>query len=98
MTWSPGDPTATVAITGSSANPDTETGVAFACNVPADRGRFTVPSYIFLSLPPSGGNALSPTAFFLVGEYGPPTRFSAEGLDAGIFTYVVVNGKTVVYR
>ncbi|MCP5119551.1 MAG: hypothetical protein GY953_52795 [bacterium] len=98
VTWSPGDPGATVAITGSSANSDANAGVAFACNVPANLGRFTVPSYIFLSLPPSGGNALSPTAFFLVGEYGPPKRFTANSLDVGIFTYVVVKGKTVVYK
>jgi uncharacterized protein (TIGR03437 family) len=77
ITWTGGVPGTLVSITGTSLGTGGVLG-AFLCSVPVSARQFTIPSYVFLSLPPTGaalaagGMAVTNTA---------PGPFTAPGLD-----------------
>jgi hypothetical protein len=74
--WTGGIPGTQVVVTGASG-----TG-AFLCAAPVEDGQFTVPSWVFLSIPPSGtiGGALSISN-------GSRGTFTAPGADIGVVRF-----------
>lgn len=73
VTWTGGDPTGFVYITGYS-------GAMFTCTAPASAGAFTVPPLVTNALPASASGALT-----LIGV-SAPVPFTAEGIDIGLAT------------
>lgn len=100
ITWSGGDPNAYVAIFGSSADPQSSAGTAFVCAERASAGRFTVPSWILASLPASGQSPEGALvgSLALATALTQPTRFTVTGIDAGFFTWGLVQVKNVVFQ
>ena len=97
ITWSGGQ--GTVVITGMTMNMNARVAASFTCMERASAGRFTVPSYVLLSLPASqagpGGAAIDSLS---VSNMTDPVRFTATGLDAGFAMASFTNTKTVTYR
>lgn len=84
VTWSGGDPSSYVVISGQSgASPAQLTG--FQCSAPISAGSFTVPGFILDTLSANGapGNA-SATGSLIVQNYTPNQTFAAPDLDYGI--------------
>jgi len=75
VTWAGGNPGTSVVISGSSTiatNPPLIAG--FGCRVAAEKGQFTVPSYILQGLPAGSGGVNVQNDVF--------STFSASGLDS----------------
>ncbi len=98
ITWSGGDPQGIVSMTGfstSGTNPDTLVGAGFICLENSSAGRFTVPSWVLQSLPPSGTlEGLSLGGLTVIGG-SRPVNFTARGIDVGATTYQSGFSKTV---
>lgn len=105
ITWTGGDPTGTVIISGSSiqfgSNPDGSDSVGgfFTCTAPDSAGQFTIPVPVLLSLPPS---SVLPDVPIQLGSlsvgislYG---TFTASGIDVGIISSTESSGKGVTYQ
>jgi hypothetical protein len=76
LTWTGGTPGTLVTITGTSLG-NGITGT-FQCTATVDSGQFTIPSYVFLSLPPTGV-ALAAGGIGVTNTV--PGPFTAAGLD-----------------
>lgn len=98
ITWTgaPGD--AYAYITGGSFNDAANVGASFFCMERGSVGRFSVPSAVLLALPQSTSIEGIPTGQLMVGFTSNPSRFNATGLDVGIFSYSIVNGKNLNYQ
>jgi uncharacterized protein (TIGR03437 family) len=101
ITWSNGVPGGIVQIIGISPSALGNSGfigAQFQCRAPADAGTFTVPAWVFGSLPPSisiGGN---PGGTITVGLYGFGDRIDAPGIGYGLIWYIDSFLKAVDYR
>jgi len=110
VTWSGGDPSGTVSITGASfkigTNPNgsDSVGAIFTCTAPVSAGHFTIPSPVLLSLPqstvitPIAGVSIS-TSTMAVGTISataidPPP----STLNIADVTVSVSSGKIVTYQ
>jgi uncharacterized protein (TIGR03437 family) len=104
ITWSGGDSTGTVQITGSSTTGSSKDsyGAVFTCNAKASDGRFTIPASVLLSLPPSvvvsAGGTDVPTGALIVGAVTAPQTFTATGLDTGVVVSTVDSLKTLNFQ
>lgn len=94
ITWSGGAADGYVGITGVAADANAGTGSAFTCVERASAGRFTIPSYVLLSLPASTGQTDAVSLTY----QSDPVRFTASGLDAGYVYGLSQNTKTVTWR
>jgi hypothetical protein len=94
VTWSGGDPSSYANISGASFTAG-GVGASFMCIERVAAGRFTVPPAVLLALPPSAGDI---PGFLLVGSTTNPSRFNANGLDAGYIVATSSSGKTVPYN
>jgi uncharacterized protein (TIGR03437 family) len=76
LTWTGGTPGTLVTITGTSLG----NGIlgTFQCTATVDSGQFTIPSYVFLSLPPTG---VALAAGGMGVSNNVPTAFTAPGID-----------------
>lgn len=86
VTWTGGDPSSTVQITGLSS------GAVFTCNAKTSDQHFTIPAFVLLSLPASSGPfSLSTTSSF---------GFTASGLNdsSGTIQSTVAIEKNVTYH
>ncbi len=99
LTWTAGAPGSIVAFLGSSADTSTNAGGSFLCAAPADLGTFTVPAWV-LSAIPASGSVQGQTAGFLsfAVTLPQPVRFSADGLDTGLFNWLDVTVSGVAYQ
>jgi uncharacterized protein (TIGR03437 family) len=100
VTWT-GGTSGVVRITGSSADPSKQAGAVFNCLAPASAGTFTVPSWVLSALPASGlaSDIPAPAGFLMVGPtLTSPSRFQARGVDAGYFTWSLLQLKNVNYQ
>lgn len=77
ITWTGGTPGTLVSIVGTSLGSGGLLG-AFACSAPVDAGQFTVPSYVLLSMPPTGV-ALAAGGIGVTNTV--PGPFTAPGID-----------------
>ncbi|MFN7992788.1 MAG: hypothetical protein U0Q18_04270 [Bryobacteraceae bacterium] len=102
VTWTGGDPSTFVTITGTSlSTPDQGTtflGGFFTCLAPTAPGSFTVPAPVLMSLPAS--TTISGISFstLSVGNSTKPTFFSASGLDLGSVSATVSSSENVTYQ
>ena len=82
--WTGGVPNTQVTILGGS---DVNgVNVAFLCAAPVSAGQMTIPSYVWLNLPPTG-SSLGPGQ--LTVENSAVSLFKASGLDFGTVRYSV---------
>jgi hypothetical protein len=95
VTWTGGTANELVYIFGGSARSNPTVGGFFVCYERAQAGRFSIPSWVLSTLPPSqaGGGQLAVGSVSL-----DPPRFTATGIDVGSISYSNVNLKTVNYQ
>ncbi|MBC8166330.1 MAG: hypothetical protein H7Y20_10710 [Bryobacteraceae bacterium] len=93
ITWSGGSADSIVQIIGFSTTKDSSS--VFNCTERASVGRFTIPSYVLLLLPPTTADNIG---FLAVGGSSATQRFTAPGLDSGYVSASSLNQKTVTYR
>lgn len=100
ITWTGGDPSGQVMISGTSSNgaATDSVGAGFICFAKSSDNQFTVPAQVLLALPASATVSGVPTGSLLVGTYGAPKSFTASGLDAGYLIYTNLNLKTLNYK
>ncbi|HYM12624.1 MAG TPA: hypothetical protein VEU62_17940 [Bryobacterales bacterium] len=98
ITWTGGDPSAYVQITGTSSNAAASTGASFYCTAQVSAGQFTVPSLVLSMLPPSTSTLGVPTGTLGVSTTSTATRFTAPGLDVGGFGYFLGSSKVAAYQ
>jgi len=106
VTWTGGDPTGYVQIQGTSFIGLSQATAAFAiftCTARTSEGSFNIPSYVLLSLPPSGtqsqgGVSIAIPGTLSVGSNTATVPFSAKGLDFAGTTAIVVNSSQVTYQ
>jgi uncharacterized protein (TIGR03437 family) len=105
VTWTGGDPSSIVVITGSSiqlgSNPDgsDSLGGFFTCYAPDSAGQFDIPAVVLDSLPPS---SIIPQVNIPAGSLAlasqQSTTFTATGIDQGILTSTVTVSTSVAYQ
>jgi uncharacterized protein (TIGR03437 family) len=105
ITWSGGDPSGTVIITGDSiqlgSNSDFSDAVGgfFICTAPDSAGQFTIPVPVLLSVPPSSVIPDVPVSLgnlsVGINQYG---TFTAKGIDVGVISSSASSGKGVTYQ
>jgi len=95
--WTGGDPNGYVSIFGASITGATANSLSslFFCTERASAGRFTIPSYVLSSLPPSSGQV---GGILTVSSVNQPAPFTAAGLDYGFVTASAGASKTVIFR
>jgi hypothetical protein len=106
VTWSGGDPAGYVQIQGTSFVGSTQATASFAiftCTARTSDGTFNIPSYVLLSLPPSGsqsqgGVTIAIPGTLSVGSVTATAPFTATGLDFAGVTGTVVNSSQVTYQ
>ena len=88
LTWTGGDPTSTVQITGVSS------GAAFICQAKTSDQHFTIPAFVLLSLPASSGT--SPDSLTLLTTSA--TAFTASSISSGTINSTVSISQNVTYH
>jgi len=85
VTWTGGDPSGFVLITGYSASGTgaTSVGATFLCYANVSDGQFNIPANVLLALPPSVVVSGVSTGALLVGSTTTPKPFTAVGVDIG---------------
>jgi len=99
VTWTGGDPSALVAISGYSFAGTETTGVFgwFVCRERNPAGRFVIPPAVLLSLPTMEFFGI-PLGNLTVGQAGPLQAILGTGLDSAAFEWHLTHGKPVEYR
>jgi len=94
VTWTGGNPSSYVFITGTSASAATATTasviVGFTCLANVGDGQFTVPSYILSALPPGNGGTQLQNDIYL--------PLSASGIDIGIAVGDIGISASAIYK
>ncbi len=99
VTWTGGPPGGVVFIMGSSAiSTPLQAGASFVCLAQSNAGQFTIPAMVLSALPASETQQGMPTGQLSLGAASPPVRFTAPGLDVGMFTNSSVTGKMIAYQ
>ena len=99
VTWTGGDPSAFVVISGQSVGGTETTGVVgwFVCRERNPAGRFFIPPAVLLSLPTMEFFGF-PLVNLTVGQAGPLQEILGTGLDSAAFEWRLTHGKPVEYR
>jgi uncharacterized protein (TIGR03437 family) len=92
VTWTGGASDATVLIAGNSTSG--KVSAAFTCSERASAGSFQVPAAVTLAMPASTGD--NQGAFFVLSS--TYSRFTAPGLDQGVFVSSGGSLKTLSYK
>ena len=98
ITWSGADANSFVVVSGFSRRMDLNAVAMFSCLERGDAGRMTVPSAVLLGMPASGRLQGMPTGQLAVGITGEPSRFTARGIDVGVFSYTSMTAKDLGYQ
>jgi uncharacterized protein (TIGR03437 family) len=107
ITWTGGDPSGTVAISGSNAlvtnNGSSIVAAGFECTAQDSAGQFTIPPVVLLSMPASSSGALGTSSSFSLGSLSVEAvsaikSFTATGLDFGYLTAGSASSQTVTYK
>lgn len=98
VTWTGAGANDYVFINGISFDQTARVGAAFFCLERGSASRLVVPSAILLGMPASSVVQGTPTGFLGVGVTGEPSRFTARGLDVGVFTYQSTTQKSLSYQ
>jgi hypothetical protein len=91
ITWTGGATGTYVEISGSSSSADFSVSASFVCLAPVGDQKFTVPSYVLLSLP-AGTGSLG------VSNFSNLVKFTATGLDYGYAIAGVESDESVTYQ
>jgi hypothetical protein len=84
VSWTGGDPSGLITISGFSQTPIAPAGPRFSCTERVSAGRFAVPSYVLSSFPADAAITINAQAT----AFSPQTQFRAPGLDAGYIFFV----------
>ncbi len=106
VTWTGGDPSGYVQISGSSfllVGTSSFVSTSFTCTARTSDGTFTVPSVVLLALPPSGSTGSGDFLIQLPGSLSvsgvsASTSFKATGLDYAAASSSVYNSTSVTYQ
>jgi uncharacterized protein (TIGR03437 family) len=109
VTWTGGDPSGNVTITGYSIKLGTDpsgkdsVGAFFSCTAPDSAGQFTIPVPVLLSLPTSSvitpiPGVSIPEGSLSIASATQPVKFTASGLNYSIASTSVSVGKSVTYQ
>jgi uncharacterized protein (TIGR03437 family) len=107
ITWTGGDPSGSVQITGSNAlatnNGSSIVGATFVCVAPDSAGQFTIPPVVLLSMPQSTAGAIGTSSSFSIGSLGVGAvsavkSFIASGLDFAYLTSLSSSSQAVTYQ
>ncbi len=107
ITWTGGDPSGSVEITGSNAlasnNGSSIVAAAFVCVAPDNAGQFTIPPVVLLSMPQGVAGAIGTSSSFSIGTLGVGATsavksFIASGLDFAYLTALSISSQTVTYQ
>lgn len=102
ITWTGGDTSGYVQITGSSITVDEETenflGGFFFCRAAASAGSFNIPAAVLLALPVSTSIEGFSLGTLAVGNTTDGNTFDANGLDLGVVAYSDDISKSVDYQ
>jgi uncharacterized protein (TIGR03437 family) len=102
VTWSGGDPDSEfVLIAGASLNHASKAQGSFVCSERVAAGRFVVPATVLSSLPASStwtGTGVPSCLGVVTRPTLDRAKFTAPGLDLGLFYYDSIRIKTVHYR
>lgn len=98
ITWTGGDPSGSIQISGYSAliSGTSEVVAGFECTVPDTPGQFTIPAPVLLALP--AGTAGTPSGSLSVGAVTATKNFTATGLDLGYLSAISSSSQTVTYQ
>jgi uncharacterized protein (TIGR03437 family) len=95
ITWTRSDGNAAILILGLNYVPLPTAGraafVEFLCTADPSAGQFTIPSYVLSTLPPDGVESEGQKGFDLIVASVVASRFTAPGIDAGLFSGVISN-------
>ena len=102
VTWSGGDPESEyVLIAAASVNQASKAQGSFVCSERVAAGRFVVPATVLSSLPASStwtGTGVPSALGVVTWPTLDRAKFTAPGLDLGLFYYDSIRTKTVHYR
>ena len=98
VTWTGAGANDYVFINGISFDQTARVGASFYCLERGSASRLVVPSAIMLGMPASSVVQGVPTGFLGVGVTGEPSRFTARGVNVGVFTYQSTTQKTVTFQ
>jgi hypothetical protein len=104
VTWTGGNPDKEYVLIGGISASE-EVAVGFSCTEKASAGRFTIPAWVLSSLPASATLSLEgtppiPSGLLAVGtaSFTDTGRFTATGLDLGVFAYEQFTVSLAAYR
>jgi uncharacterized protein (TIGR03437 family) len=106
ITWTGGDPSGTVQISGTNAlatnNGATIIAAGFECTAQDSAGQFTIPAAVLLSMPASSTGSITSGSFSLgtlgVSAVSAAKPFTATGLDFGYLVASSGTGQSVTYQ
>ncbi len=98
ITWSGAGANDYVFASGSSFDQASRVGAAFFCLERGNVGRLTVSSAVLLGMPASSSIQGVETGNVTVGVTNEPSRFTARGLDVGVFTYSTATSKILGFN
>lgn len=98
ITWSGADTNGYVFVSGTSTDTNQKVGASFFCLERGNVGRITVSSAILLGMPASSSIQGTPTGQLAVGITNEPSRFTARGIDVGVFSYTSMTAKNLSYQ
>jgi hypothetical protein len=98
ITWSGGSPANEYVFISGTSIGQGGVGASFVCTERSTAGRFAVPVEVLSSLPASILQQGNPTGSLSVANYpsGLGARFTAPGIDVGLFTYATAHFKNLV--
>jgi hypothetical protein len=100
ITWTGGDPSGTVEITGFSALISGTSGIiaGFYCTAPDSALQFTIPSVVLLSLPATPTTLGGGIGSLSVGAISALKSFTATGLDLAYISALSLSTQSVTYQ
>ena len=98
VTWTGGDPTAVISISGNSTTSD-GASAGFVCTAPVSAGTFTIPVSILQALPPSATiDGTLPGGFVALETYNASSIPTPSGLDELVFEILEIAEVTLLYQ
>ena len=100
LTWTGDASGEVVMVFGFSIDAAQSVSGAFVCQAGGERGSFNVPAWVLSTLPVSASISGVPVGALMIARssLASPARFTARGLDLGVFSYNLASGKLVGYR
>jgi hypothetical protein len=100
VTWTGGDPSASVFIAGAGVDLPTNSTAVFLCVAPPGASSFTVPADVLANVPATRRRLIQSKGVVYVGQWNlkTPAKITAAGLDFSAVVPMFVAGTTVTYQ